>query len=147
MQGPRVSHRPSGRPGGPLALHAWARDPRKEPASMKRTVALGGAVALAGALTFAVGVSAQDPGHPAHPGHIHAGVCPEPGDVVIPLADAAAATDAAQGLPTGIPVRVSITEAELPLADILAAEHSINYHESADTLDVYIACGDLGGPV
>jgi hypothetical protein len=114
---------------------------------MKRTVGLGMTVALAGVMALAIGVNAQDPGHPAHPGHIHVGVCPQPGDVAVPLADAAPSAEAPQGLTSAIPVRVSITTVEMPLADILASEHSINYHESADTLDVYIACGDIGGPI
>jgi hypothetical protein len=98
-------------------------------------------------MSLAMGASAQDPGHPAHPGHIHLGVCPDPGDVVAPLADAAEATETTEGLPSAIPVRVSITTVDMPLADILAGEHSINFHESADTMDVYIACGDIGGPI
>ena len=114
---------------------------------MNRTVGLGMAVALAGVMSLAIGVNAQDAGHPAHPGHIHVGVCPQPGDVAVPLADAAQSTEASEGLTSAIPVRVSITTVEMPLADILASEHSINFHESADTMDVYIACGDIGGPV
>ena len=42
---------------------------------------------------------------------------------------------------------MSITTVEMPLADILASEHSINYHESADNMGLYIACGDIGGPI
>ena len=114
---------------------------------MNRTIGLGMAVALAGVMSLAIGVNAQDAEHPAHPGHIHVGVCPQPGDVAAPLADAAPSTEASEGLTSAIPVRVSITTVEMPLADILASEHSINYHESADNMGLYIACGDIGGPI
>jgi hypothetical protein len=70
-----------------------------------------------------------------------------PGDVVVPLTDLTLGTEASEGLASAIPVEVSVTTAEMALADILAGEYSINVHESADAIDVYIACGDIGGPV
>ena len=66
---------------------------------MNRTIGLGMAVALAGVMSLAIGVNAQDAEHPAHPGHIHVGVCPQPGDVAAPLADAAPSTEAPRGSP------------------------------------------------
>jgi hypothetical protein len=66
---------------------------------MKRNVMLGVSLALAGAQSLAGGVSAQDATSPKaggdgpHPAHIHAGVCPTPGDVVVPLTDVAGATE------------------------------------------------------
>ena len=35
----------------------------------------------------------------------------------------------------------------MTLSDILAAPHAINIHQSADAIQVYIACGDIGGRV
>ena len=111
---------------------------------MRRVFSLAGCLALAGSLSLAMAASAQDGPHPVH---IHQGVCPAPGDVIAPLTDLAPGTDPSQGPSTAIPVEVSVTTVELALADILAAEHSINAHESADAIDVYIACGDIGGSV
>ncbi len=105
----------------------------------------------------------------AHPAHIHAGTCEELGDVVFPLNDVAAlgvdvapastpgamsasSEAGADGTPgaaatagAGEVVAESITEVEASLDDILAAEHAINVHESAENIQNYIACGDLAG--
>jgi hypothetical protein len=35
----------------------------------------------------------------------------------------------------------------LPLDAILAAEHAVNVHESAENIQNYIACGDIAGAV
>jgi hypothetical protein len=114
---------------------------------MRHLVALGAALALLGSLSLSAGVAAQDGAEAPHPMHIHQGVCPAPGDVVVPLTDLAPAaeSEASEGVASAIPVEVSVTSVDLALADILAAEHSINAHESADAMDIYIACGDIGG--
>jgi len=39
----------------------------------------------------------------------------------------------------------STTNVPLPLSDILAAEHAINVYLSTEEIDVYIACGAIGG--
>ena len=39
----------------------------------------------------------------------------------------------------------SFTTVPLAMADILAADHVVNVHMSADQIDVYIACGEIGG--
>ncbi len=95
-------------------------------------------------------------GAQAHPAHIHSGTCEELGDVVFPLNDvaplAADATPAASpaaspaaGLPGEMVVAESTTILEVALDDILGGEHAINVHESAENIDVYIACGNITG--
>ena len=111
------------------------------------------------------------------PNHIHAGTCANLGEVVWTLASAEFPTGmmggGMQGSPTAdmaspmaspmagmatpmagmmgaasaIPVAVATTQVELALSDILAAEHSINFHDPADPGDPsrYLACGDIGG--
>lgn len=104
------------------------------------------------------------------PAHIHSGTCEELGDVVFPLLDlepfgnqgspvaspslALAATPAASPVPAspvGTPeaanevLAQSSTEVAASLDDILAAEHAINVHESAENIQNYVACGDLTG--
>ena len=99
--------------------------------------------------------------------HLHAGSCPEVGDVVAPLSDlmlseeraasvemgdtvpatpmdAIAATPLGALAAAGIPVHVAVTEVELGLADILAAPHAFNAHDPIDPA-IYIACGDITG--
>jgi hypothetical protein len=97
---------------------------------------------------------AADDDSVARPAHIHSGTCDTLGDVVYPLndvapADAAATPDAAMDM-TGTPeagevVAQSETTVDVALDDILAAEHAINVHESAENIGNYIACGDVTG--
>ena len=97
---------------------------------------------------------AQDDVATLHPVHIHTGTCDDLGDVVVPLSDVGSGavrdgTPVAAAEPTGpesaIPVLVSMTTVDLPLADIVDGGHAINIHESADNIGNYIACGDIGG--
>jgi hypothetical protein len=116
---------------------------------------VSGAVALAAAGIMSVtglsGVTAQDA--VPHPAHIHTGSCPTPGEVVAPLSDVGNQA-LNNGTPTAmdkvgqdgaIPVLSSVTTVDLALADILAAEHAINIHMSADDMGTYVACGNIGG--
>jgi hypothetical protein len=38
-----------------------------------------------------------------------------------------------------------MTVVDMPLQEIIDGGHAINVHESAEAIDVYIACGDIGG--
>lgn len=104
-----------------------------------------------------------------HPAHIHAGSCPDVGDVVFPLEDVTptdmmgtpmagmdqaspmAGTDtmaspmAGRDVDMSQVVAMSTTVVQAPLDDILGAEHAINVHQSAEQIEVYIACGDITG--
>jgi hypothetical protein len=125
------------------------------------------ALALVGGLAFGQVGAAQD-ATPAgmgmdhnHPGHIHSGTCDELGDVVFPLENATAGgtmgmmstpmagMDAmatpAMGMAGGEVVAESVSTVEASLDDILAAEHAINFHESEENIQNYIACGDITG--
>jgi hypothetical protein len=91
----------------------------------------------------AVGGQATEAPRPAH---IHAGNCNELGDVVAPLVD----LTGGQGDNLGqsrraIPAESSYTNVPLPLDAILGADHAINVHLSADEIETYIACGEIGG--
>jgi plastocyanin len=91
---------------------------------------------------------AQETGDAPHPAHIHSGTCDNLGDIVAPLGDVVLNTAGEVfGVPSAIPVKESETDVELPLGDILAAPHAINIHESAEAIQNYIACGDIGGRV
>jgi len=127
---------------------------------------------VASTLLFAAGLSvapsasvAQDAsGTPstmaseAHPAHIHSGTCETLGDVVFPLSDvthsdmmgtpmAGMAATPMAGDDTDMEevVAMSTSTVEASLDDILAAEHAINVHESAEMIENYIACGDITG--
>jgi hypothetical protein len=116
------------------------------------TFAGAGALLLSSAITgFTVNAQDATPaaaGMAAHPVHIHSGNCEELGEVVAPLTDLTAPEGdragqrnrAAQGA-------TSFTNVPLTLDAILAGDHAINAHLSADQIDVYIACGEIGGVV
>ncbi|MEZ4561282.1 MAG: hypothetical protein R2853_00910 [Thermomicrobiales bacterium] len=116
------------------------------------TLAGAGALLLTGVVSGFT-ASAQDATPPAagataHPVHIHAGNCDELGEVVAPLSDLVAPVGdrvgqrnrAAQG-------DTSYTNVPLTMDAILATDHAINAHLSVDQIDVYIACGEIGGVI
>ena len=84
----------------------------------------------------------------AHPAHIHSGTCDQLGDVVYPLADVTSPTGEQMGASGGHEVKLSeVNHIDAPLQELLDSDHAINVHESAEAIDVYIACGDIGGYV
>jgi plastocyanin len=110
-----------------------------------RTVRLSSLIALT-AIAMALPAGAAQDAAP-HPAHIHAGTCETLGDVVEPLTDVASPDtgDAAAGLASALPVESSVTRVTMPLQSLLDGEHAVNVHKSADEIDVYIACGAIGG--
>jgi len=129
-----------------------------------RTGRIFGLSTLAATLALGIatgGVGAVHEGD--YPGHIHAGSCEDLGDVVFPLGNAKVGgmmmgmmegtpeADMEKGEEMGsesrIPVATSVTTVDASLEDILAEEHAINFHESEDNIENYIACGDIGGAV
>ncbi len=101
--------------------------------------------ALAALLMAVPAGAAQDA--PAHPAHIHSGTCEALGDVVAPLTDVASASGEAAGAESALPAALSTTHVDMPLQEILDGAHAINVHKSADEIDVYIACGAIGGVI
>ena len=85
---------------------------------------------------------------PARPAHIHAGDCVELGDVVVPLTDLTAPIGEGVGQAAkATPAESSFTNVPMTLDAILGADHAINIHLSAEQIDTYIACGEIGGGV
>jgi len=79
------------------------------------------------------------------PAHIHVNDCANIGDVVAPLNDLTAPTGQRVGVRRAFEAESSFTTVPMTLDQILASDHSLNVHMSADQMNVYIACGDLGG--
>lgn len=122
------------------------------------SLALGGRSIVAQDATPSSGVTGETP----HPGHIHKGTCDALGEVVFPLTDATApgmngSPVAGMASPTASPmasptagmgdvVAVSVTNnVPATLADIIAGGHAINFHESMENIQNYIACGEITG--
>jgi hypothetical protein len=114
-----------------------------------------GAVIVFASLSLLVPVSlAQTPvsetqtGEAPHPVHLHAGTCAELGEVVVPLMDVAAPDEAMlEGAASAQEVNLSQTNIDMPLQEIIDGGYAINVHKSAEEIDDYIACGDVGGVV
>src|SRR5215204_4669749 len=117
--------------------------------SFGRSVRLGSVAALAALALLSPGLSAQDDEAEVHPAHIHSGTCAELGDVVVPLTDISHVAGDAEtsGAASAIPVKGSVTVVDMPLQEIIDGGHAINVHLSAEEIDTYIACGDIGGAV
>jgi hypothetical protein len=72
----------------------------------------------------------------------------ELGDVVVPLTDLTAPVSEAVGqADRATPAESSFTNVPISLDAILGADHAINVHLSAERIDTYIACGEIGGVV
>ena len=121
----------------------------------RHALAAGSALALFAMVASTIPVAlAQDAtpiaqeASPARPVHIHSGDCVELGDVVIPLTDLTAPVgDGVGQADEAAQAESSFTNVPMTLDAILAADHAINAHLSADEIGTYIACGEVGGVV
>jgi hypothetical protein len=117
----------------------------------RRSTRLGAVFAFA-ALTLLAPVSlAQTPGSDVgdgpHPAHIHSGTCAELGDVVVPLSDVAPPEGEHAGAASAIGLKLGLNLIDMPLHELLDGAYAVNVHKSAEEIDVYIACGDIGGVI
>ena len=124
---------------------------------MRRITTFGAAAVLALALAPASALAQEDMSDEMsgddmmmgsmvpHPSHIHAGDCTMPGDVIAPLSDVGVVGNDAQGAESHTHVDIGLSTVDLPLEAILAADHSIMVHQSADDLGTILACGSIGG--
>ena len=80
-----------------------------------------------------------------HPSHIHAGDCSMPGEVIVGLSDVGVVGNDAQGAESHTHVDFGLRTVDLALSDMLAADHSIMVHQSADEMGTILACGSIGG--
>jgi hypothetical protein len=129
---------------------------KEAPVPTRRHARIAGTLVALVAITASTipGTFAQDatpfaqPVAPARPAHIHSGNCAELGDVVVPLTDLTqpAGDDVGQ-TERATSVESSFTTVPMTLDAILGADHAINVHLSAERIDTYIACGELGGAI
>jgi len=127
-------------------LKAMERSRRLLAAATPLIISIRLAIAVMLILLGSLVVRAQEDTDPPHPAHIHSGSCNDLGDIVYPLTDVALETAGeAFGAASAVPVEESDTTIDASLTDILAAPHAVNIHQSADAIQNYIACGDIGG--
>ena len=119
--------------------------PRNHAPALLVVIVLG--IALAGIQA----VAAQDTATPAalpagataRPAHVHLGTCDDLGEIAYPLNDVTPVeTTAGESVQ---PDGQTTTSVDATLDDLLAADHAINVHESAENIGVYIACGEITG--
>lgn len=113
----------------------------------------GGAIAIFGLVVLGGPAAWAQEATPAatealvpRPAHIHSGDCQNLGPVVQPLTDLTAGEGERVGQARrAIAAESSYTEVPMSLNDILNGDHAINVHLSAEQIDTYIACGEIGG--
>jgi plastocyanin len=126
--------------------------------AQRRMMGIAAIVAMLMAVTGLMnGIGSRASAHgddAAHPAHVHTGSCETIGDVVYPLSNVGdmyevngtpSAGSEAIGQASAIPVDVSVTTVDAALSDIADGGHTIVVHESAEAIQNYIACGDVGG--
>lgn len=91
---------------------------------------------------------AQESEPPRHPAHIHAGTCEKlDPEVRSPLSDVTTGMteDAPSGSEAAAPVAIGVTTLDATLTDILAGQYATDVHESVQSAERSIACGEIGG--
>lgn len=104
-----------------------------------------GGLALIGAALVGAPGAAQDSAAPARPSHIHSGDCDEPGAVIQPLTSLTAPGETVLGNSDAVVAEAAFSNVPLSLDAMLAADHSLKVHFSRERIEVYLACGDIGG--
>jgi len=103
------------------------------------------ALLLAGAL-FATGAPGlAQTGSPPRPSHIHEGGCADLGGVIQPLTFLTVPSGAESGSDQAVLAEAAFSTIPLTLEEMLAEDHSLKIHLSADQIEIYLACGDIGG--
>jgi hypothetical protein len=99
---------------------------------------------LGGSFLGGSGGQAQE-ASPPRPSHIHSGDCDEPGQVVQPLNSLTVPVGAVSGNSDAVVAEAAFTSIPQPLDELLTEDHSLKVHLSADQIQTYLACGDIGG--
>lgn len=99
---------------------------------------------LGGSLIGSSGGYAQE-ASPPRPSHIHIGDCDEPGRVIQPLSSLTVPTGDVSGNSDAVIAEAAFTSIPQSLDELLAEDHSLKVHLSADQIQTYLACGDIGG--
>jgi plastocyanin len=120
---------------------------RRRAAAAAALLLLGGAVAAATIVgTAPTPVRAQDgAASPPRPSHIHSGDCDELGPIVQPLANLNAPGTDVIGNDEAVVAEAAFTNIPLTLEEMTASDHAVKVHLSREQIDVYLACGDIGG--
>jgi hypothetical protein len=109
------------------------------------TVLILGLALLSGTFLTSSGLAQE--ASPPRPSHIHIGGCDELGEVVQPLTNLTVPTGQLLGSDDAVIAEAAFTNIPQPLSAFLDEKHAIKVHLSRDQIQVYLACGDIGGTV
>lgn len=84
---------------------------------------------------------------PPRPSHIHSGDCDELGPVVQPLTFLSIPEGEVLGNSDAVVAEAAFTNIPQPLSELVAADHALKVHLSREKIEIYLACGDIGGAV
>lgn len=112
---------------------------------LKSIASIGGlllmlSLAIGGGFTLAQDATPEG-ATAGHPVHIHEGTCDSLDPVPLHMLNDIVPGNESTG---ATPVASSTTTVDATLSDIANGSHSINAHESAENIDNYIACGEIG---
>lgn len=81
------------------------------------------------------------------PIHVHAGTCNDlASSPRYPLTDLTTPEATSEGAAEAAVAEVSYTVIDISLDELLATPHSINAHLNDEDMEVYVVCGEIGGP-
>ena len=101
-------------------------------------------LSLGGATLITPGGQAQE-ASPPRPSHIHIGDCDELGEVVQPLNSLTVPVGDVSGNSDAVIAEAAFTNIPQSLDELLTEDHALKVHLSADQIQTYLACGDIGG--
>jgi hypothetical protein len=84
---------------------------------------------------------------PPRPSHIHDGDCDEPGQIIQPLTALTVPVGQVSGNTDAVVAEAAFTVIPQSLDELLTADHALKVHLSKEQIQIYLACGDIGGTV
>ncbi|MGH2615095.1 MAG: hypothetical protein ACRDJC_07645 [Thermomicrobiales bacterium] len=101
---------------------------------------------LGGSLPGGFSGQAQE-ASPPRPSHIHIGDCDELGEVIRPLTNLTVPGGDVSGNADAVVAEAAFTIVPESLDELLEEDHALKVHLSREQIQVYLACGDIGGTV
>jgi plastocyanin len=84
---------------------------------------------------------------PPRPSHIHDGDCDELGQIIQPLTALTVPVGEVSGNKDAVVAEAAFTVIPQSLDELLATDHALKVHLSKEQIQIYLACGDIGGTV
>lgn len=114
---------------------------------MKPSRAAITALVVLGTIVVSLPSAQAQEASPSRPSHIHVGDCDELGEVIQPLTLLTVPTGEVLGNSDAVVAEAAFTIIPQTLDALLASDHALKVHLSREQIQVYLACGDIGGSV